>query len=78
MLTASLGKQDKQLVLSQGLSLTVPIATNALPSLIKSPTDKSTNTKNNNNIRTTPKQTKQSSYQGFWPKPKCVYNGESY
>ena len=57
--------QDKQLVLSQDLSLTVLIATDAFPSLIESPIDKSTDTKNNNNIRTTPKQTKQSSYQGF-------------
>ena len=50
----------------------------SLNNLIESPTDKSIHTKNNNNLRTTPKRTKQSAYQGFGPKPKHVWNGESY
>ena len=60
--------QDKQLVLSQDLSLTVPITTDAVPSLIESPTDKSTDTKNNNNICTTPKQTKTIHIPRIWTK----------
>ena len=62
--------QDKQLVLSQDLSLTVPITTDAVPSLIESPTDKSTDTKNNNNICTTPKQTKAIHIPRTWTKAK--------
>ena len=62
--------QDKQLVLSQDLSLTVPITTDAVPSLIESPTDKSTDTKNNNNICTTPKQTKTIRIPRVWTKAK--------
>ena len=78
MLTVFLGKTSSLCYYKTSLLLYPLPLMPSLNNLIESPTDKSIHTKNNNNLRTTPKRTKQSAYQGFGPKPKHVWNGESY